>query len=1123
MTQNTPTYNQLVANLVGYHRKEKGLAIFKDVLYFFMAALPAFFLFALFEAVFALNSTGRLILLALLVVTMLVLAFVYLGRALRSLILFYKPDLAIVAKKVGGYYKDVDDRLLNALQLIQYYERDRDRYSLDLVEASLARVSDVLSREDFRTQVDTTPITRSGRYLGVVVLLVAVPALLFSSFFATGFTRLVHPTQNFEQLEAIRFAVTPGDIQVIKGQDVPVRVWTSDSAATSLDLYIESESAENNVTLSRANTDSFSYTIPAVRDTLQYFVSIGEQNSPIFRIYPVERPLLRTLQASVTPPKYSKIEPYFLDENIGDISALKGSAVKLSGLANKALESGQILFSDSLKKPLDIQGRNISTGFRIDKDDSYRFQLIDEIGYENVSPISYEISVIPDNHPVVQIVAPGRDIDLGDDMTIPLAIEAEDDFGISKMLLAFQLIPGGEGEIDSAGFAFTPIKGFSAGESQLRVLLNWDLSGFDMFPTDVLVYYVEAFDNDDVTGPKSSKSQMYRARFPSLYEMYEETAAEQDDATDTFEQALQKTRDLRQKLDQLSLEMQRTTEMDWQKKQEIEEALEQQRQIEKQLETATEQLDEMIEKIEKNNLFTQETMEKFQEIQQLYQDIMTPELQDAMQKMADAMQNLDEKMVRQAMEDMKLNAEEYNQTLDRTISLLKKLKAEQKLDQALNMAEDLAQRQSDITESAKKQSGDQQRLAKEQERIKDDANALSDVLKELQDDAQEVPSMPSEQINEAATEMQRQNLEQNLESLQEMLSQNQMADVPPKSSQAQQSFEKMAESLDMAKQMMSGQMQRQAMQAMRKSSRDLLQLSKQQEQLMQQTQRLSRNSSAYPEVAEEQQEMASALERVVDEMSNAMKENFGIDPRVSQSLGQAMANMEQALSHMESRNANNASKNQGQSMAELNAAVRQLQQSMQNMQGEGSGGGMSYQQFMQQMQQMADAQGQINQHTQGMNPNGQLSLGQQAAMARLAAEQRQVRKSMEQLAKEASGMSEVLGSLDKVADDMKKVEEDFANKNITRDTINRQQRILSRMLDAQKSVHQREFSRERKAETGKNYVTTSPDALPDDLGERKNQLEQDLLRAKKEGYTRDYLRIIEEYFKALTENETSEN
>ena len=79
------------------------------------------------------------------------------------------------------------------------------------------------------------------------------------------------------------------------------------------------------------------------------------------------------------------------------------------------------------------------------------------------------------------------------------------------------------------------------------------------------------------------------------------------------------------------------------------------------------------------------------------------------------------------------------------------------------------------------------------------------------------------------------------------------------------------------------------------------------------------------------------------------------------------------------------------------------------------------------------------------------------------------------------------------------------------------------MLDAQKSVNKREFSRERKAETGKNYATQSPDELPQDLGERENQLQQDLLRAKKEGYSRDYLQVIEEYFKALTKHELSTN
>ncbi len=332
----------------------------------------------------------------------------------------------------------------------------------------------------------------------------------------------------------------------------------------------------------------------------------------------------------------------------------------------------------------------------------------------------------------------------------------------------------------------------------------------------------------------------------------------------------------------------------------------------------------------------------------------------------------------------------------------------------------------------------------------------------------------------------------------------------------------LADNLQQARQMMSGEMLRQAIQAMRKASRELLQLSQQQEQLMQQMQGMPRNSPQYMEMAEKQEQAASSLQRVVDGMAETMKNNFGIDPKVSRSLGKAMMEMENALRYLEERNSAKAAQSQGRSMAQMNAAVRGMQQSMQNMMQQGGSGGMSYQQFLQQMQQMADAQGQLNRQTQALGNPGQLTLGQQAALARLAAEQRQLRKSMEQLAGEAEGMSEILGSLEKIAEDMKKVEQDFADKQITRDTINRQNRILSRMLDAQKSVNKREFSRERKAETGKRYMAKSPDALPNDLGERKNQLQQDLLRAKKEGYSRDYLKVIENYFKALTEHERAD-
>jgi len=208
-------------------------------------------------------------------------------------------------------------------------------------------------------------------------------------------------------------------------------------------------------------------------------------------------------------------------------------------------------------------------------------------------------------------------------------------------------------------------------------------------------------------------------------------------------------------------------------------------------------------------------------------------------------------------------------------------------------------------------------------------------------------------------------------------------------------------------------------------------------------------------------------------------------------------------------------------MASLNRAALQMHQALQAMMQNGSGGGMSMEDFMQQMQAMAGAQQGINQQTAGMGTGGQMSLAQQAAMARLAVEQEAVRKSMEQLAAEAGQRSNVLGSMDKMVDDMKKVESDL-HSQITRETIQRQQQILSRMLDAQKSMREREYSKKRKAETGKEYARISPKELPADLGERKEKWQQDVLRAKKEGYSRDYLDLIKQYFEALFERETSQ-
>ena len=180
--------------------------------------------------------------------------------------------------------------------------------------------------------------------------------------------------------------------------------------------------------------------------------------------------------------------------------------------------------------------------------------------------------------------------------------------------------------------------------------------------------------------------------------------------------------------------------------------------------------------------------------------------------------------------------------------------------------------------------------------------------------------------------------------------------------------------------------------------------------------------------------------------------------------------------------------------------------------------------MMQRMMGISNQQQGINQQTAGMGQKpGGLSMGEQAAMSRLAAEQEALRKSLEQLRGEAGNRSELLGDLEKVGQDMEEVVKDCQKRHVNPNTINRQKRILSRLLDAQRSVHNRDFSKKRKAGTGKKYRMVSPNALPSDLLSSKDRLKNELLKAMKEGYSKDYRELIRRYFDSLSREQEGES
>ena len=135
-------------------------------------------------------------------------------------------------------------------------------------------------------------------------------------------------------------------------------------------------------------------------------------------------------------------------------------------------------------------------------------------------------------------------------------------------------------------------------------------------------------------------------------------------------------------------------------------------------------------------------------------------------------------------------------------------------------------------------------------------------------------------------------------------------------------------------------------------------------------------------------------------------------------------------------------------------------------------------------------------------------------MSEMAGQQEQIRKQLEEAQQKMQGQGgKPLGDLEKVMQDMIESEEDLRNRQLTHETMMRQQQILSRLLQADQSIRERELDDKRESKTGRELERTAPDELTQE--EFQNRVRQELLKSNQLEYSPDFMILIEEYYKKL--------
>lgn len=1080
------------------------------------ALCSGLFLFVAIETLFNLDSTARTILFFV----WISLSIIYLLTAIvypitKDFYSYLKPNFVETAKKVGQHFPEIKDELANAIQLL---EQAGTNHSSQLVEAAFKRIYEKSLNINFTSIVDFTKTKKllklsAGVFVFTLISLFLIPGLSSAAY------RLFNYEKDFSAPPAFIFKITPGNKEITKGDNVFIKIQIVGKQQENLILYTKSteQSEPSEIKLIQDSLGYFTNELVSLKSSTDYYAEAGGLTSDTYKISVLNRPIVTSFGLTIIPPSYTG-QPATTQKDNGNVSALPGSKIKLGISSSRELKKASIAFSDSSNKQMKVNYTNASSEFSVEKDVNYQIIITDAQNISNSNPISYSIKTISDLSPSIELLSPTANITLGNETKISLISKISDDYGFTLMNLNYRLSASKYRQATEE-YTKVPIT-ISKEKKEDEIYFVWDLAPLYLAEGEALTFFLEVFDNDVVRGPKSARTETLTITVPSLEQILSKSEDAQENSVKELTETLKEAEKLQQEMKKISDDMKlNNKEISWQEKERVEKAAEKFKEIGEKVEDISQKLSDMQKDLMKNNLLSQETLEKYNELQELMNKLDSNELKDALKRLNDSLKNMMRDNVQMSMEEMKANEEYFKKSIERTLNLLKRIQAEQKVDELIKRTEDISEKLDDLKKQTEQSNlNDSQKrneLAQKQKDVSESLEKLNEAMKEAQDKMNELKDMPKDEMQKLSDEFDKQNNEE--------LSEEAMKDMQKMMKQsAMQNQQKLSGNMKNMKQQMKNMQS--AMQQMNQTKtffdmakilNDLLDLSKQQESLKNKTEQLSPYSQEFNKAAREQNEIQNSLSKVLQNLSTLSQKTFAVTPEMGKALGSAYSEMQQAISLMQSASAGLASRNQTNAMAQLNDAASMLKGGMDQMMQGGQSGGMMN--MMQQLQQMSQQQMSLNQLTQMMN-QGKLSQEMMSQMQRLAQQQEAIRKSLEQLNQEAkqSGQSKRMASnLEKILSEMKEVVTNLQSEKVDDALIKQQEKILSKLIDAQRSVNERDYEKDRKSESGQNTARNTPPELMLSTEEGKNKLRDELQKAIREGYKKDYEDLIRKYFEAL--------
>jgi len=1015
-------------------------------------------------------------------------------------------------RRIGG-----GNLMAAALEFSREGER-MSSYSPFLLAATVSRARERLRALDPRELFSTVgrpAWTAAGMVLGV---LVAVQILLSGAQPASIISSLAEPGRSFRYPFLYNLIVVSGNRSVLPGESVTVEAMNFGSMRGEATLQVSTVPGVWNrigVPAERAAGGDMEISVYRrvfgdVREDFTYFFSARGARTPQYRVSVIHRPVINDMTAVLEYPRYTGAKNDTLAPLAGKVVALAGTRVVLEGRTSKPIREGWIHFTGGATAPLKVASGGFRGEFTVAASDTFVVDLVDSLGFANDHTVKYPVASLEDRPPAIELVAPDDGAQLPRTLAADLVYHASDDYGIARVRL-FYMRDGKDEDFRALAVAL-PAAGTSA---ELDGRLAWSLAEANVFPGDKILYYLEATDNNTATGPGTARTATRRLLVPSISEIYARIHEDASQRREDLAGVLDKGRDIRERLKKLSDELKAEGNLDWSRRRESGEILEKQRELRDKMQQITGEIDKSLETIEKNRAASQEVGQKLEEIKKLLAQIENEDLREAIEKLQKLMNDVPRRDLTAAMNEVELDTKKLVDNMDRTIELLKQVIKEEKMDELVRRMDDMLKDQTAIRDSTAR--GGREEFAKKQDELAKKQDELGAESKDYEKDfgdfaKEESDSSLAAELDSMRTAMERSKVSDDMKQAAKELAEGEREGAENSQKNAIDDMLGLFTSLSSCQMSMGMSMDKELAGMLTSSTRELIEASKLQEGIMP---KLEGREGGWVtgELLDSELVVKTAVDKISQNVYAAARKSMSLSPKIFVSLGLAQKEIESALGSIEQERSLEAAEASARAYRAMNlAAIELLRVNISSGGGSGSSGREKMQQLLQQQMTLRQELQRLLERGRA----GQWSMEERATMARLAAEQRKMGDLMKQIAEESQGTHELMGKLDDLAGSMEDVAKELDEGKLDRELVDRQEQILTRMLESQRSMRERDYKKERSSTPAGDVKALTPDAWRRDAADEEVLLKM-IQRAMREKGPTEYQELIRQYFRALSE------